>query len=580
MKNAVLHHITLLCALICLPISLQAQVEKQVEVTKSYTTHIAAADKLGIQPDYTDTVKLRPEIDYRLTPRAVNTPLESSLFRPARLTYWEFNRATPFYVKAGAGYPFMTVADASFSTQHPDIGYATLYFNHVGNYDKMRGETGIKQTASEYYNRVGGAAGHYFGRNVVEGEINYENQIHHRYGATSVEDDWMVGSRINYGRMSARLRLGNDFHSPRKVSYNVEGYTHLFHDHSENLHPQKGRQLDGGGDAWVAFRWREHQIGIHSHFHGIWGRKDWAQMHNHDLCVGASYTFSRDIFDVKVGADYHHNNILTRTGAHEKFHYFLPKLHLQFNVSNGNFVPYLAIEGELEQNDFGHLVEENPYLITGRSLEKNTVSYLFRLGADGNLNNRFAYRLYFEMRLMENARYYYALNFFDQDQVGANYLLFDIRQGRRDVASVGGELRWRPGRNWLLEIMARAYSFDTTQDIQGVILSCGLPTLEAALRIGYTHERFSVRATADLTSARYWSRLNFAPNPEKGISIVTHDTFQAPITVDLRLYADYHLSRQITLFLEGKNLLNQRLYDWANYPLRGIGFLAGVKMNF
>lgn len=579
MKRTLFRHIALLAGLMILPLTLSAQVEKQVEVTKNYTTRISVADKLGILPDYTDTVKLRPEIDYRLTPRAVNTPLESSLFRPARLTYWEFNRATPLYVKAGLGYPFNSVVDGNFTTQHPDIGYATLYLNHWGDYSRIRNEANQKATASQLYNRLGGAAGYYFGRNIAEAELSYENRLDHRYGATVPDDEWMVGSRINYGRLQARLRLGNDFESRRKISYNVEGYTRLLHDNSENLLTTRGRQFDGGGSGRIAFRWQEHHINLGARFDGAWGRGEWRGDRNLNIQAGATYTFTRELMDFKVGAVYHHSIIALRGGKRETFNYLLPKLHLQFNVGGGNFVPYLAVDGEVTTNDYGHLVEANPYIPTGLSLQKNTVSYLLRLGADGNLNNKFAYRFYLEMRLVENANYYYGINLFDEMQAGENFLLFGICQGRRDVASIGGELRWRPGRNWLLEMMARAYSFDTTRELHGVVLSCGLPTLEAALRAGYTHERFSIKATADLTSCRYWSRLAYI-HTSKGLALGYHDTFQAPITVDLKLQADYHLSNRITLFLEGRNLLNQRLYDWPNYPLRGIGFTAGVKMNF
>ena len=45
-------------------VPLRAQVTKQVEVTKTYVPEVSKAVKLPIVPDMTDTVRLRPEIDY------------------------------------------------------------------------------------------------------------------------------------------------------------------------------------------------------------------------------------------------------------------------------------------------------------------------------------------------------------------------------------------------------------------------------------------------------------------------------------------------------------------------------------
>ena len=50
------------------PCATMAQVEKQVEVTKAYVPKVEQAAKLAIEPDMTDTVQMRPEIDYTITP--------------------------------------------------------------------------------------------------------------------------------------------------------------------------------------------------------------------------------------------------------------------------------------------------------------------------------------------------------------------------------------------------------------------------------------------------------------------------------------------------------------------------------
>ena len=86
---------------VVLPLGARAQVEKQVEVTKAYEPNVEPATKLRIEPRMDDTVTMRPEIDYTITPLTLQTTLDTRPIRPAQLSYWEFNTPSRFYLKAG-----------------------------------------------------------------------------------------------------------------------------------------------------------------------------------------------------------------------------------------------------------------------------------------------------------------------------------------------------------------------------------------------------------------------------------------------------------------------------------------------
>lgn len=126
-----------------LPRLAAAQVEKQVEVTKAYVPRVEGASKLPVEPDMTDTTRLRPEIDYSITPLSLRTSLTTRPIRPATVTYWEFNRPLPFYLKAGAGYPLNSVLDFYATTQNPSTGYLMGYVNHEGRYADIRNVFGV-----------------------------------------------------------------------------------------------------------------------------------------------------------------------------------------------------------------------------------------------------------------------------------------------------------------------------------------------------------------------------------------------------------------------------------------------------
>ena len=124
-------------AAMALPVVAEAQVAKQVEVTKAYVPEVAEAMKLPIEPNMVDTVKMRPEIDYSISPKVYSTSMSTHSFKPATVTYWEYNRPKNFYVKAGVGYPLNTVGDAYASIPRERVGYLLAYVNHLGEYAKL-----------------------------------------------------------------------------------------------------------------------------------------------------------------------------------------------------------------------------------------------------------------------------------------------------------------------------------------------------------------------------------------------------------------------------------------------------------
>ena len=222
--------------LAALPCSVSAQVEKRVEVTKAYVPSVESAAKLAVEPDMTDTVKMRPEIDYTITPLSLQTTLATRPIRPATVTYWEFNRPLPFYLKAGAGYPLNSVLDFYASSQNPGTGYVVGYVNHEGRYAKIKNDFGIKNNSTRMLNRIGAAAGKYFGKHILEGDLSYENRMYHRYGmyvAPGVMSDMAPGAMADYGDANIAVRFGDDFQDLSRVNFEIAIRGGLFFDHSE-----------------------------------------------------------------------------------------------------------------------------------------------------------------------------------------------------------------------------------------------------------------------------------------------------------------------------------------------------------
>ena len=66
--------------LLLLPALSMAQVSKQVEVEKDYTPSVGKAQKLAMVADMTDTMMMRPDIEYSFSPRSYETSLLTQNF--------------------------------------------------------------------------------------------------------------------------------------------------------------------------------------------------------------------------------------------------------------------------------------------------------------------------------------------------------------------------------------------------------------------------------------------------------------------------------------------------------------------
>ncbi len=556
-----------------LPALASAQVEKSVEVTKEYVPAVAAAAKLPVAPDMTDTVRLRPDIDYSITPLSLSTNLASKPIRPATVTYWEFNRPKPFYLKLGAGWPLNSAADFYASTQNPGTGYLLGYINHEGRYADIRNDFGIKGNAVRMDNRAGIAAGKYFGRHTLEGEFGYENRLYHRYGQYTFEPmPEGFGPKVDYGQFDVKVRLGDDFTDLSRLNFNIGLRGSLFLDHSDGEKAAAGaRQTHLGVDGALARRFGSHMLRLDAMYEHGAGAKSISDYYEDIFSGGLRYGLSGGRLRLELGADYYFDKIVGSRGGH----YVVPALLRHVDLGSEAFMPYLEADGSLRDNSLRTLTRLNPYLSEPQWGGKSTVSYDARLGASGSLSgSKLVYRLFASAGIRENRLFWYGV----RHDVGLATTLdaFGFAQARQRVASLNGELEFRAASRFHLMLGVHGYLYDDDTSY-----SCGLPAFEGRFAARYNGRKVSFGVTADLQSVRHWTVFVY-PSVASGIASATprREAFAAPFTVDLGADIDWRITQGFSLFAEAHNLADMKLYRYAWYPEYGINFTAGVKFVF
>lgn len=560
-----------LCLVVAMmPVAVWAQVAKHVEVTKAYVPEIDEAVKLPIEPNMVDTVKMRPEIDYSIAPKIYATSLATHNFKPATVTYWEFDNPKNFYVKAGAGYPLNSVGDVYASISRPRVGYLLGYLNHYGEYSKLPNRAGVKSQAMQMQNRVGAAGGLYCGKRIFEGDVNYNSEIYHRYAGD--------GSEIDFEDINLKLRFGDTFTDLSRTNFEVMVFGDYFNDKAGWLDDNQRRLQEAhvGAKARVAREFKRHHVELAVGYDGRWGFKDLSRYADNMVYGGLRYGYKSDFLELLVGADYCYDRIKGRDKAS---HYVLPTAEIRLNVSRRDIVtPFVEIESSIENNSFHSLILRNPYIefIERQFTLPNTVNYDMRFGIEGRFaKDKFAYRLYAGMSFIENSIYWY----------NYDYMWLRPEADRRNVMSLNLELDYKPISN--LEFLAgvHGYIFNDFADIhlagRKLALEGGRAPVDGYFKVRYDFGKVAVGASADFYGQAKWSSIErIDPEQAAEPSNMKMHTLLLPFYANVGLDVDWQVSKTCTLFAEGRNLANMKIYHWAWYRDLGIHFTVGARVSF
>ena len=155
------------------------------------------------------------------------------------MTYWEFNRPRPLYLKVGAGAPLNSVLDLLCLDAESRYGLApsaTSITPATG--PRSATISACAPVSWRMHNRMGAAAGKYLGRRLLEGKLDLTNRVYHNYGFDGAEalctrygNDGAASyypltkvsnDRQHYDDAMLNVRIGDDFTDLSRFNFNVE----------------------------------------------------------------------------------------------------------------------------------------------------------------------------------------------------------------------------------------------------------------------------------------------------------------------------------------------------------------------
>ncbi len=553
----------------------QGNIDRRIEVTRQYIPEVGAAEKLDFMPAQIDTVALRPEINYSITPTPWKGVFDTEPISPIKIDAWQFRPRRPFFLRLAAGLPLQTLADV-YATADPrgDMAFGA-YLNHYGRWAKMNNDSGAREDATATYNVAGAFFEKRFAKKTLSVDISDTFRYYSTFGGFDVPvpgGRFSQGEKVGYNDLSGRVVFGDPFLDLSRFNYRAGISAGTFTDHERSGENEFGVFFDSGlrlygGDLTAGLDLR-----LTNGTGQLSGYSDWR------LAVLPKYAFAVKDLKVGVGLDFVYNK-------ETSFHIF-PEIDLTYNKFYG-FIPYFRIGGTLEDGGYRALTYANPYLLSGLKLPDPS-HYDFRAGAHGSVTRTVSYDLFFNASLWSD--YYYFVNDLRVvSAVGYDSSRFAaMTDDNVSIFSFGGSLGATLTRGLTFDIgleinmvskpVSSVAHWHTGDRVENAATGLGIPgfTLDAGLKYNY-RDRLFFSAGIGVMGKREFSAVSEGSYRQAVPDVVKNEV---PVAVNLKFDAEYRINDRLNAFVRCDNLLDQRLYRYNYYPELGANVMLGVKIAF
>ncbi len=544
----------LLCLTLLLgfaPFVAQAQ-EGSVEVTTTYTPDIAPASKLLAPTIIADDPRIDPDIAYQVTPSLWQISLDAHNFNPARASYWDYTNYKRLFAKAAVGYPLGSEARLRYTLQTPKMGYFGVGIDHLGDFAARHSVTNVERPIAQSYtmnNRASIGGGLFVGNYLFEGLLTYDNNIYNSYAAETPD-------RSVFHNAGLGLKFGDEFVDLSRLNFSVEAHGGIWEHSLPATESDILSEYRAGGSAKLARDFSGNRITIDL-------EADWWGGNRNELCVGGSVGYARrfGFFSVDASLGYLYDKVREQD---KTLPYIMARAKILFDLNKASFAPYIELDTEVQHNNLSSLFRRNPYLdfaaiASEATTIDNTLSYNLSLGFTGTLfSSRVAYHLFLGANFMRDQLFWYIT------RPG----MFGLKANNNNRFFVGLGTEIMPVAGLKIDLDFR-YHFDNHSSE----FEQSDPNMRGNIGVEYTLRKWKFYVKGDMIGAQKWSQL---PTDEATqISVVT-----MPLSFDLGLGVSYRINRSFELYVDGENLINSEIYDFANYYRQGAGFMLGIKMDF
>ena len=516
---------------------------RRIEVTRQYVPEVEGARKIDYAPRMSDTVTLKPYIDYAITPTPWKSVFGTQPIEPVAISTARYEPNLPFYLRAGAGYPLTSTANLRASFGNPRARHFGIYADHDGLWQHLIDNSA---PAGHTENRLGFNGGFAAGRRTFDYDLHYDLNAYQWNG--------LISNNFNYfNNFSAAICFGDSFADLSRFNYRIGIEGGLWGNSLQSL------THSGGVDATAGFAWPVGRgaILLDGGFNGGWSSGVADQL----ISVAPHYRIKLADLTLNVGAKLYFNDYRFDTNRGNTV-YALPDISIAYAVLP-SFEPYITIDGSVANGTYKDLYALNPYVapLTAGVRSKNVS---LQGGFRGSARDLLVYDLHAGHMVADAPCFIRSIErgSFTPIQVPLNVTYASANIGFHLPAGFG----------FIAGVQYNSYDNEANlwrgASTTPAPLGMGIPSLHLSGTVTYDYRnKLFTKLRADFVGKRYMADMQ--------------DFYtEIPSYVDLSLSVEYKFSNRFSMFLQGDNLLNQTIIHYLGYQDYGIRGMIGFIVVF
>jgi hypothetical protein len=542
--------------------------KREVTLYNPFKPALTEVVKKSYLPDMTDTVKIRPDFRYDLTPGVYLPVYNISPIKPASLLPDPISKLYKSYLIFGFGNYFTPMAEISITNERSRKGAIGIFARHFSTNGKVELQNTEKAFAGYMDNDVSFFGKKYLKKSIFHGSLDFSQKSRYAYGYDTIFPPYKPQNkdiRINYYDAGAVIGLESSKLDSSSLSYNfVLGYnffhnTNTLYQHSIGLTGQMAKLYKGFyAGSGLEFDYYNFSDSAYSDPRYL-------------AAVSPFIKKSTNEWSVKLGFQV----LIDKGPAESAKPYLYPDLKFGFNIIPSYVSFFASLSGKMTKNEPLNVIDVNPFLLPGKTLFNipNTSHSLIvqagltgSTGIEGDYQVSASYSVVNDLLLFTN---YNLTNGIDTLSRG-NY--FKPLTADAEILNIHGEMSGRIAE--LISFNAEANYYQYT--VAGNPFAWNKPDWDLAVGLKYN---LKDKILAGMEMEALGKRKLAIITEDFGIPGSTRKTLDMPVHFNFNLNAEYRYTKILSFWLKFNNISFNRYYEWAYYPSQRFMCLVGFTYS-
>lgn len=539
--------------------------KQEVEVIREYTPTISDAIKLNELPVIQDSVKTEASFLYQIESKQIPVDFQTEPVKPAKMNDEPLSKLYNSHVRVGFGNYLTPMAELYISNLRSKKFTWSAILKHQSSYGTIINDINKKVYTGYADNSVRVSGKKFINKKSLYGNLNYTDNSCYFYGYNTDDpafENLYTGKRDLIRQQFARVSADGgirSFHTDKNhISYDISGKYLYFYDLFNKA------ESSGLVTANLSQYYNKELLGVD--FSAGLTQKNFNDTNSVIVKLNPWVNRVTNIWEVRVGL------AMFADVYHDDHYYFFPDVSLQYAVVEKYLIPYTGFTGFAEENPYGKLSNENPFIRPGTDTRSTIHKKVLFGGIKGSVSSNTFYHIRATFSEMEHT--YFFVNDTtknEHNQRPGNMFVLTTTDATR--LTLYGEISVKASEKLNFHVKGNYYYFDNMPHEKK---AWHIPEFDITFSTVYNlQDKIILSVDIFGIGDRFAKIYEYSPT-----GIITENEKKLAPVVDANLHAEYRYNKKLSGFLHLNNIANQKYYRWNYYRMQGLNFLAGLSYSF